>query len=848
MTFNKNNKTLAIAKISIITQMLILMNTSPVYASEDIRKMTFNPNFLQFSDGDDSKKIDLSYFSITNGAGPGVYRVDVILNGEIVDMGVDISFIQKNRKLVAELTPEQLERWGIDIKKVSLLGPSVVKTDISNIFNGAHEDFDTNNRKYTLSIPQSYLKPQDWLSTPSHLWDDGIPALMVNYQFNYIKQNNNGRNSLSQFLSLDNALNLGGWRLRQSGNWSTNSFKNEHHWQPMNVYLQHDYSFLQGGQFTIGQTSTSNNVFDSFPFEGVQFSSDDAMIAAELSQYSPVVRGISYSQALVSVKQNGIVIYQKSVPPGPFEIRDFNQFFTGDIEVEIRESDGRVRQYTQTSAILPILQREGRMRYNLTMGKYRSSSTHQDNLSPKFIQSSGIIGLPSEYTLYGGTIKADNYTSALLGVGKYSEIWGAFSFDITHARSQLTRYYGLSDTQSGNSYRFMYSRGFAETNTLLNITGYRYATRGYYGFDELQQIQESGLYAPKDINSYHQRSRISTTLSQELDMFGQINLSASRDQYWDISNGYNISASYSFPFRRFSAIMSLGYNKHPYNNAPDKSLYLSISVPLNKFFSDDNLSLTTNTMIYNGQTQQQIGFNGASKDGSFSYAASQGWKNQNNGGIGNVNLYYRGPYAQMNGAYSYQKDISQWIYGIGGGITLHRHGITLSQPLTLDSANALVQVRGAHNIKIFNGAGLYTNWFGYAVIPSLNPYNRNKISLDVNSIKSNVELLNTDVTVIPNRGALIPAKFKVHVGNKAMITLLRHDHSPVPLGSIVTLVTENEQNSSIVADQGQVYMSGLPEKGTLLARWGKSKEQQCKTSYKLDDERVKFSELILQCQ
>lgn len=35
----------------------------------------------------------------------------------------------------------------------------------------------------------------------------------------------------------------------------------------------------------------------------------------------------------------------------------------------------------------------------------------------------------------------------------------------------------------------MYSRGFGETNTTLNITGYRYATRGYYDFDELQQIQ-----------------------------------------------------------------------------------------------------------------------------------------------------------------------------------------------------------------------------------------------------------------------------------------------------------------------------------------------------------------------
>ncbi|WP_311764220.1 fimbria/pilus outer membrane usher protein, partial [Escherichia coli] len=53
---------------------------------------------------------------------------------------------------------------------------------------------------------------------------------------------------------MDSSLNLGGWRLRHNGNWSTNSYNKESHWQPVSVYLQHDYSFLQGGQFTVGQT------------------------------------------------------------------------------------------------------------------------------------------------------------------------------------------------------------------------------------------------------------------------------------------------------------------------------------------------------------------------------------------------------------------------------------------------------------------------------------------------------------------------------------------------------------------------------------------------------------------
>ncbi|WP_176689746.1 fimbria/pilus outer membrane usher protein, partial [Escherichia coli] len=98
--------------------------------------------------------------------------------------------------------------------------------------------------------------------------------------------------------------------------------------------------------------------------------------------------------------------------------------------------------FTQATAVLPILQRQGRLRYNLAFGKYRSSSTLNNSVSePQFVQSSAAIGLPYEYTFYGGGIKADNYAAVLLGLGKYSDFFGAFSLDVTHARSQFSQNY-----------------------------------------------------------------------------------------------------------------------------------------------------------------------------------------------------------------------------------------------------------------------------------------------------------------------------------------------------------------------------------------------------------------------
>lgn len=87
------------------------------------------------------------------------------------------------------------------------------------------------------------------------------------------------------------------------------------------------------------------------------------MIAPELSQYSPIVRGIAYSQAQVSVKQNGVVIYQRTSHPDRLNYAILTKY-SPVTEVEIREADGSVRHFTQATAVLPVLQRQGRLRYN----------------------------------------------------------------------------------------------------------------------------------------------------------------------------------------------------------------------------------------------------------------------------------------------------------------------------------------------------------------------------------------------------------------------------------------------------------------------------------------------------
>lgn len=146
-------------------------------------------------------------------------------------------------------------------------------------------------------------------------------------------------------------------------------------------------------ELTLGDTWSSSDVFDSVSIRGAKLESDENMLPDSQSGFAPTVRGIAKSNAQVTIKQNGYVIYQTYTPPGPFEINDLNPTSSaGDLEVTIKESDNSETIYTIPYAAVPILQREGHIKYSATAGKYRSNSYNQN--SPNVFQGDLIWGYP----------------------------------------------------------------------------------------------------------------------------------------------------------------------------------------------------------------------------------------------------------------------------------------------------------------------------------------------------------------------------------------------------------------------------------------------------------------------
>ncbi len=127
----------------------------------------------------------------------------------------------------------------------------------------------------------------------------------------------------------------------------------------------------------------------------------------------------------ISIRQNGYEIYQSTLPPGPFEINDIYPAGSGgDLQVTLQEADGSVQRFNVPWSSVPVLQREGHLKYALSAGEFRSGGHQQDN--PRFAEGTLKYGLPAGWTVYGGARIAERYRAFNLGWVKTWAGWVLF--------------------------------------------------------------------------------------------------------------------------------------------------------------------------------------------------------------------------------------------------------------------------------------------------------------------------------------------------------------------------------------------------------------------------------------
>ncbi|HEK0656266.1 TPA: fimbrial biogenesis outer membrane usher protein [Proteus mirabilis] len=799
-----------------------------IYTNTSHSSEYFNPAFLTIGDdySEENTDIDLTPYEAKGGFGPGVYMATIFLNNNRI-LKKEVTFITtKNNKVVPLFTPSDLDSFGVNLSSSKELKNLPKDTNIDDITNYIHQynfSFDYNKQILKLQIPQLYLKPKAINYVPASLYDDGIPAFLFNYNISGGKMRYNHTDQKSLFSRFSGGLNFDVWRLRTTFNYnrSWNDFNTKSNSNFNNTYVYRNLIPLKSIIY-IGEVDSSSEVNQGYRYKGIKLKTDIGMLPSYERFFAPEIKGVVNSNAQITIKQDDTIIYQNYLSPGPFNIHDLTaNSSAGDLLVQIKEEDGSTREYIQPFSSLPIMLRPGSWRYQLDLGEY-SGESHLDKKDKMAFNGALIYGYNNFFTFYTNSTLSPKYHSILFGSGISLGELGVISVDSTFSHSQF-----IENNKNGQSYKVSYSKNINDIGTTINFAALRYSTEDFYTFDEFNRINiknnENFFLSAKKKNS------LQASLTQSFNQYGTISFRANKDTYWDTTeSNLNLETSYDnaigdIPYSIIYTIDRYSTNSTDNKRPINRQLSLSVSIPFSLFSVDERYSSINANYFYSHDNQsnnnQLMSINGLLPENNISYSVSQSLNNQqNSANTSSVTLGYQGKVNSSSLTYGYSKDNQFANFNSSGGVILHSQGITLSK--WLGESSGLIKAEHASGGTTLSG-NTYIDHSGFGVVPNLMSYSRNTVSINPSSLPPNVTLNQTSVNVYPTRGAIVKANFKTKFGYQAIITLL--SDKKIPFGAIGTLNDVADTNTGIVGDNNQIYMSGLPMKGSILIKWGKDK-------------------------
>lgn len=818
-----------------------LLGTALLLSPASARTWTFDAGQL----GQAGQEVDISVFN-QGGQLPGTYPVDVMLNGHRVDAR-EMVFHQETDPegkpvLQTCLTRPQLAGYGIKVEDWPALFPAGSEGECARLsaIPQASQELQLSSQQLLLSVPQVALSPVPKGIAPQALWDEGMPALLMNYQMNATRTESHGTGrqaSDAYFARLDPGINLGAWRLRNTTTWRQ-SGQQSGKWQTLDTWAERGLYGLKS-RVTLGERYTPSDIFSNVPFRGVMLGSDELMVPYSQREVAPVVRGIARTQARVEVRQGGYVIYSTTVAPGPFALTDLSAGSNGDLLVTVVETDGAPQVFTVPWTAPAIALREGYLKYNLMAGQYRPDDKNITMAS--MAQGTVMYGLPWGLTAYGGLQWAEHYRGGSLGLGMQLGDLGALSVDSTRGQGDLPG----GTTVGGQTWRLRYNKVLETTGTGISLSSSQYSPAGEVSLGSvLSRWREDHRGTPDDAGFRHRydrqrEARHTLNISQSLAGWGSINLSGSRETYRNSGPRDELTASLSSVTRGIGWSLNWTERRSPqygdqsgrhYRREQEASLW--VSIPLDRWLGGGTSATYQMQSGSDGRVRHETGLNGDGFDQQLHWNVRQQYQpgampDNRYGGL--VNLSWNGGYGVVDGGYSYNGNTRQMNAGLSGGMVAHEHGITFGQPL--GGTTALVMTPGVSGVSVNGAPGVSTDFRGYATQAGLGPYQENLVELNPVTLPADAELPQTGMKVVPTNGAVIPVRFATRVGGRAVITLRQADGRPVPFGAVADVAGDDRPGAGIVGGNGEVYMSGLPDAGELAVHWGDGRT--CRASYRL---------------
>lgn len=824
--------------VNSITCMLMLsLAGMPVYAVE------FNSDVL---DAVDRENIDLSRFSQAGYIMPGEYLMQVMVNEQAISPSAYlVAFLEPPasgkaaNKLLSQacLTPEIVGRIGLtpaSQEKVTYWNKGQC-AEFSQL-PGVEIRPNTAEGILYINMPQAWLEYSDASWLPPSRWDRGIPGLLFDYNLNgTVNKPHQGKQSQNLNYNGTTGGNFGAWRLRADYQGNLNHItgeeqKTDSQFTWSRFYMYHALPGLQAN-LTLGENYVNSDIFSSWRYTGASLESDDRMLPPKLRGYAPQISGIADTNARVVISQQGRILYDSTVPAGPFTIQDLDSSVRGRLNVEVTEQNGHKKTFQVDTAYVPYLTRPGQIRYKLISGRPRSYGHSTEG--PVFMAGEASWGVSNKWSFYGGGIAAGDYNALAVGIGHDLNEFGAVSADVTQSLAHIPR----QETKQGKSWRLSYSKRFDEVNADITFAGYRFSERNYMTVDQYLNARYRNDFTGREKEMY------TVTFNKNFDNWNtSVNLQYSHQAYWDLraSNYYNLSVNRYFDAFGFKNIsLGVSASRSKYQNWDNDSAFVRLSIPWG-----------TGVVNYSGNMSNDrytntVGYSDTLNNGLDGYSLNAG-VNTGNGqpSQSQFSAYYNHSSSVANLSANFSTEQNSYMsFGMSasGGATITAKGAALHAGGMNGGTRLLVDTDGVGGVPV-DGGRVLTNAWGIGVLTDVSSYYRNSTSVDLNKLPDDMEATRSVVESVLTEGAIGYREFEVLKGARLFALLRMADNSHPPFGASVKNAKGRELG--MVADGGLTWLSGVSPGEILHVGW--NGQTQC--SVDIPDKLEPAQQLLLPCR
>lgn len=755
--------------------------------AQDAGEVEFEGAFLTTNGG---AVLDVSRFSRGNPVLPGIYHVDIRMNGEWqARRPVRFESVGDRADAHACIARDELIAFGVDPAALTPREGDAPCRPIERQLDSATARFDVGEQRLDIEVPQAAMARRRNGAVPPEQWDDGIAAGLLSWRVNARHTSASRRNATTLLAAVDAGINIGAWRVRHAGSWTGGRYGYRH------TYVERSLAAWRA-RLRIGDLPLTGEWLSPVRLRGISMASDMRMAVDGAEGYAPRVKGVALAHARVRVMQAGIVLREVLVPPGPFDIDDlYAATRGGDIVVEIEEQ-GRLRTFRVPYFPAPELLRAGHTSYAFSVGR----AVVARGTAPAIVQASWRHGFARGVTPFAGARASSDSASLLLGSALPTRA-GTLSAEVTHTR--------WSSGGRGMLWRVRHGRLWG-TSTLVSVG----VARGY----ESQPLPRSAFASRR-----HTIRRFDVLMQRELTGYGVLGVSVSHTSDGNLGSRHDEAISWARHWGQLSVDLTLRRSRR--NDASGRSSeatgQLSLSMPLGLSPSGATVYATVPGGARAGAPR--IGLHGiAGAEGTTQYGLAFARHPSGRHGV-DASLSRRLPWGELTGAVARSAAVRAASISASGGLVIHAGGVTPAQHL--GDAVALVHARGARGAGVATGAGTRIGRRGYAVAPHLMPYRWNPIDLDPGGTSLDIAFASTHRRIAPTAGAVVRVPFETDVATTWLVTARFADGRPVPFGAEV--LDSASRSVGLVGQGGRIFLRSEDTAGRWTLRWAGDAAGQC---------------------